>query len=344
MNTSLMKFHIPEALHAADPPEKRLSARDQVKLLVLDRQTGKFKHDQFVHIRSYLEKGDLLIFNNSRTIPAVLRANHNGKSVEVRLSRRLSDSEWDVLLPESRLNIGENLKFSNGVSAIITGYGSEPPLVKIDFSARGTDLLHLFYETGDPIRYEYIHHPWPLEAYQTVFATAPGSVEMPSAGRAFSWKLIKDLKKEGIGIAFLSLHAGLSYYGNDKWPSPKKHPETYSVPKSTAEKINEAKRNGKRVIAVGTTVVRALETAAGANGLVEAEEGTTSLYVTKNYPLRAADGLITGFHEPEASHLDMLTSFVQEEFLLSAYQNAISKNYLWHEFGDMNIILPLKGK
>lgn len=344
MKASLMKFHIPEALHAADPPENRLSARDQVKLLVLDRETGQFRHDQFFHIGSYLEKGDMLIFNNSRTIPSVLYADHNGKSVEIRLSRRLSDSEWDVLLPENRVNIGEKLTFLNGISAIITGHGSEPPLVRILFSIKGTDLLHLFYEIGDPIRYEYIHRPWPLEAYQTVFATVPGSVEMPSAGRAFSWKLIRKLKKKGIDIEFITLHAGLSYYGNDKWPSPKKHPEVYSIPKRTAEKINEAKRNGKRVIAVGTTVVRALETAAGTNGWIEAKEGTTSLYVTKNYPLRAVDGLMTGFHEPEASHLDMLTSFVREDFLLSAYQNAISRNYLWHEFGDINLILPFKNK
>lgn len=336
-----MKFHIPEALNAAEPPEKRLSARDQVKLLVLDRQTGQIKHDQFVHLGSYLEKGDLLIFNNSRTIPSVLHADHNGIRVEIRLSRQLSASEWDVLLPENRLNIGEKLTFPKGITAIITGNGSEPPLVKIHFSAGGTELLQLFYEIGDPIRYEYIHHPWPLEAYQTVFATVPGSVEMPSAGRAFSWRLIQNLKRQGIDTAFLSLHAGLSYYGNDKWPSPSKHPEAYSIPTLTAEKINEAKRNGKRIIAVGTTVVRALESAAEANGLVEAKEGTTSLYVTKNYPLKIADGLITGFHEPEASHLDMLTSFVQEEFLLSAYEIAITEGYLWHEFGDINLILPM---
>jgi S-adenosylmethionine:tRNA ribosyltransferase-isomerase len=341
MKTSVPKFHIPEALHAAEPPEKRNSARDHVKLLVLDRQTGQVYHDQFQRIGSYLEKGDLLIFNNSRTLPSVLYADHNGKMVEIRLSRRLSASEWDVLFPETHVRIGEKLTFPDGGSAVITGDGSEAPLVKLQFSVQGPELLKLIYDYGEPIRYEYIQHPWPLEAYQTVVANVPGSVEMPSAGRAFSWNLIQHLKEKGNDVAFLTLHTGLSYYGNNKWPSPAKHPEAYSIPEQTAGKINEAKKNGNRVIAVGTTVVRALESAAGTNGLIQAKEGVTSLYVSKYYSLRVADGLLTGFHEPEASHLDMLSTFVHEEFLLSAYNEAIAQNYLWHEFGDMNLILPL---
>jgi S-adenosylmethionine:tRNA ribosyltransferase-isomerase len=180
--------------------------------------------------------------------------------------------------------------------------------------------------------------------YQTVYASVPGSMEMASAGRAISYKLLHTLKKKGVKIAYVQLHAGLSYYGNDRWPNPANHVEAFCIPEKTAELVNETKKNNGRVIAVGTTVVRALETAVTSDGFVEAQEGATRLYIQKGYPLRAVDGLLTGFHEPEASHLDMLSAFIDEEILMKAYEEVLSAGYLWHEFGDMNLILPMGRK
>lgn len=200
--------------------------------------------------------------------------------------------------------------------------------------------MEQIYEFGEPIRYEYITHPWELDYYQTVYASMPGSVEMPSAGRAFSWELLFKLQRHGIRIAYVQLHTGLSYlpelFGH---PSPTDNYEQFDVPDETAEAVKQAKEAGGRIVAVGTTVVRALESAALANGKLGALSGWTNLMIDSSVPLRVVDGLITGFHEPEASHLDLLSAFIDPALLHSAYQEAIGQGYLWHEFGDMNLII-----
>ena len=211
-----------------------------------------------------------------------------------------------------------------------------PHLKLIHFSKKGTDLFNIIYALGEPVRYEYIEQPWELDYYQTVFASHPGSVEMPSAGRAFSWELLFELKRKDIQVDFIQLHTGLSYLLDDNLvQTPEDNDEEYHISERTMERIIEAKASGKRVIAVGTTVVRALETAA-MNGVLS---GMTNLYINQQFPLKIADGIITGFHEPKASHLDMLSAFVSEQHLLKAYDEAIEAGYLWHEFGDMNLII-----
>jgi S-adenosylmethionine:tRNA ribosyltransferase-isomerase len=189
---------------------------------------------------------------------------------------------------------------------------------------------------GHPIRYGYVPREWPLEAYQTVFAIRPGSAEMPSAARPFTDELVGELVARGILFAPLTLHTGVS--------SPERHeppyPERYSVPAETARLINAARSWGGRVIAVGTTAVRALETVARPDGTVEASEGWTGLVITADRGLRTADGLITGWHEPQASHLMMLEAVAGEELLARSYDEALEHGYLWHEFGDSHLILP----
>lgn len=336
----MIAFQIPENQNAVAPAEYRGHLRDEVQMLVIDRSTGLTEDTSFNRIDSYLSPGDLLVFNNSRTIPAVLKGwQEEGNVHEVRLSRQIAENQWEALILGGFYK-GVAIRFSKDLVATIIGSGSEPPLVTLSFSKAGAELLNEIYRLGEPIRYEYIESPWPLNAYQTVYAAVPGSVEMPSAGRAFTWKLIQDLKNKGIGVAFLQLHAGLSYYGNDEWPIPTEHPEAFRISAETARLINKTKENGGRIIAVGTTVVRALESAVNGNGEVQATEGITRLYIKKGFPLKAADGLLTGFHEPEASHLDLLTAFIEEEKLLTAYREALDRGYLWHEFGDMNLILP----
>jgi S-adenosylmethionine:tRNA ribosyltransferase-isomerase len=225
------------------------------------------------------------------------------------------------------------------VKAEVTGAGKEKPLIILTFSISGVELMDYIYSWGEPIRYEYIDSDWPLDAYQTAYASVPGSVEMASAGRSFSWKLFENLKRKGIKMAFLTLHTGLSYYGNDRWPNPDKHPEAYHIPKETVDLIHSVKKANARVIAVGTTVVRALETAADEHGILTEVEGITNLYIKKEHQLKTVDGLVTGLHEPEATHLEMLMAFTHEHRLFAAYRQALKRRYLWHEFGDMNLIL-----
>jgi S-adenosylmethionine:tRNA ribosyltransferase-isomerase len=335
-------FNVPSTLNADQPIELTGRNRGDVRLMVLNSKTGETFHNHFHELGLFLLAGDVLVLNNSRTIPSVLQGKQGKREAQIRLSRKISDSVWEALIVGGLYSGQDLIQFQNGVTASVVGEGSEAPLVRLHFSVNGQKLYEFFYECGEPIRYEYIHHPWPLEAYQTVYGSVPGSVEMPSAGRAFTWKLINELKQKGVKVAFLQLHAGLSYYGNDQWPTPSKHPEFFHIPEETAKLINEAKQKGRRIIAVGTTVVRALETVADLYGLIKPGEGVTTLYIEDGIQLRTVDGILTGLHEPEASHLDLLSTIIGKEKLISAYHDAIDQQYLWHEFGDMNLILPME--
>jgi S-adenosylmethionine:tRNA ribosyltransferase-isomerase len=215
-----------------------------------------------------------------------------------------------------------------------------PRLWRIRFSRRGSELIDLLYCLGRPVRYEYVSRPWGLDYYQTVYAREPGSAEMPSAGRAFTWRLLFALQRRGIEAAHVVLHTGLSSYLDDALDA--QHPaseEEYVVRQEAAEKINRARAANRRVIAVGTTVVRALESAADAGGRIHAGHGYTRLHITADHELRAVDGLLTGLHEPQASHLDLLTAFLPAPTIRAAYEEAVRRGYLWHEFGDLNLIL-----
>ncbi len=345
-------FVLPPELSAKEPPERRGIRRDQVRLLMIDRTTGRIEHTRFDKIDNYLHAGDLLVFNSSRTLPASLRgcecsATH-GPCMEVRLAERLSDGSWLALLVCEQgdpfgcgLRVGMQIEFAEGLAATVLERDANiSRLWKLRFSISGTELIDLIYRLGKPIRYEYVSAPWDLDYYQTVYATEPGSAEMPSAGRAFTWKLLLDLKRRDIGSAYVVLHAGLSSYLDDELD--RQHPaseEEYFVNRVTARKINQARERGGRVIAVGTTVVRALESAANENGNVTEVHGYTRLKIERQYQLRSVDGLLTGLHEPEASHLDLLSAFLSPEKIRAAYNEAIVRKYLWHEFGDLNLIL-----
>ncbi len=191
-------------------------------------------------------------------------------------------------------------------------------------------------EHGRPIRYGYVSRAWPLATYRNVYALEPGSVEPPSAGRPFTRELITRLVAKGVLVAPLTLHTGVSSLERDETP----YPEWYSVPEPTAQLVNAVRGWGGRVVAVGTTVVRALETVSAADGTVEPGEGWTSLVVTPDAGLNAVDGLVTGWHEPRATHLDLLQAAAGEELLEHSYLAALEHGYLWHEFGDSQLILP----
>ena len=345
-------FTLPPELSAKEPPERRGISRDQVRLLVIDRASGKIEHTRFDKIDKYLRENDLLVFNSSRTLPASLRgcecsATH-GPCMEVRLAEHLPDDSWLALLLCEQgdpfgcgLRAGMQIDFAEGLNAtVISRDENIPRLWKLRFSISGTQLVDLIYRLGKPIRYEYIPAPWDLDYYQTVYATEPGSAEMPSAGRAFTWKLLLDLKRRGIDTAYIVLHAGLSSYMDDALDAQRPaSEEEYFVGATTAEKINLARAKDGRVIAVGTTVVRALESVVDKTGLVTEAHAYTRLKIDNQHRLKTVDGLLTGLHEPEASHLDLLSAFLPAEKIRAAYEEAIARKYLWHEFGDLNLIL-----
>ncbi|MEU4572507.1 S-adenosylmethionine:tRNA ribosyltransferase-isomerase [Nonomuraea sp. ATR24] len=334
MSTAL-DFALPPALSAHEPPEARGLTRDGVRLLV-SPGAGEPLHRRFTDLPGLLSPGDLIVVNNSATLPAAVRLDR----LAVHFSTARDDGTWLVELrrrtstasePYLGGEAGEWLPLPG--RATLRLLGRETP--RLWRASLDRDVPAYLREHGAPIRYSYVERDWPLDAYQTVFATVPGSAEMPSAGRPFSAELVTALVAGGIGIAPITLHTGVASPEKDEPP----YAERYEVPESTARLVNLARRSGGRVVAAGTTVVRALETAAGADGRVSASTGWTTRVVTPDDGVRAVTGLITGLHEPRSSHLQMLTAIAGEEPLRRAYEAAIRERYLWHEFGDTHLIL-----
>jgi S-adenosylmethionine:tRNA ribosyltransferase-isomerase len=362
------RFELPDELSAHAPPEKRGLSRDGIRLLAADRRTGNVTHSRFDRIADFLRPGDCLVFNASRTLPAALPALaaparrgrgapdglRDGTRLQARLARRWEDGVWSVLILDADEEpwIGDlrdtRLVFAIGApgdnAALSADVLERDPHVgrlwKVRFSLKGQALMQSLSRLGSPVRYWYAAGPWGLDDYQTVYAREPGSVEMPSAGRAFTWKLLMDLRRKGVGTAFLVLHAGLSSYMDEEYDARRPaSTEAFRLEEAAARNIDRAKAAGGRIIAVGTTVVRALESIAEDGGRVRAAEGETSLRIVPGYRLKTVDGLLTGFHEPAASHLDLLSAFMPPERLKSVYDAALQGKYLWHEFGDANLIL-----
>jgi S-adenosylmethionine:tRNA ribosyltransferase-isomerase len=342
-----ISFELPAALEARTPPEVRAEApgrRDAVRLLVLDRISGAVTHTTFDRLDMYLRPGDLLVLNASRTMPALLHAvTNHGEQVEVRLADRRGARRWDALLLDGRTHVGREgmrLIVGDGLRATVIGRRPDLPFLwRLRFNLGGTALLDAIERLGEPVRYGYVAGALPLDLYQTVYATEPGSVEMPSAGRPLSWELLLCLRRKGIGVATLVLHTGLSSTRDDAIDAL--HPnydEAFAVSQGAADAVNATHAAGGRVIAVGTTVVRALESVTGPDGVTRAGRGRTRLRIRPDTRLHAVDGLLTGLHEPRASHLDLLSALVRPELLQAAYEDALARGYLWHEFGDMNLI------
>ncbi len=340
-----IQFVLPPDLEAHQPAEQRGLRRDQVRLFVLPRFEGPFIHTRFDALGDYLHPGDLLVVNASRTLPATLQAHdENGAPVEVRLAQHRADDLWDALLLDGRTHVGRAgmlLEFGEGLSARVLNPRPDLPFLwQVRFDRCCIPLLDLIYRLGQPVSYSYVPTALPLDLYQTVYASEPGSVEMPSAGRPFSWELLLKLQRQGVRLAAITLHTGLSSTRDDALDATHPvYPEEYEVPRSTAEAVGAAHAQGGRVVAVGTTVVRALETVARSDGTIRAGHGWTHLRITAETRLRAVDALLTGLHEPHASHLDLLSAFVAPQRLQAAYDEALQQRYLWHEFGDMNLII-----
>ena len=338
-------FELPPELEAGEPPEARGLARDDVRLLV-SRPGLPPAHARFRHLPSILDPGDLLVINTSATLASSLDAvRPDGSPVELHLSTPLPAGLWVVEL--RRPAVPGTLPFGDdvtGETVTMPGGATADMLARFPGSARlwvvalhvPAPLPEYLAIHGRPIRYGHVERDWPLSAYQTVYATEEGSAEMPSAGRAFTPELITALVARGVGVTPVVLHCGVASLETGELPTP----EPFRVPAATAQRVNAAKAAGGRVVAVGTTVVRALETVADAGGAAHPGEGWTELVVTAERGVRVVDGLLTGWHEPAASHLLMLEAVAGRQMLDDAYRAALEGRYLWHEFGDLHLLLP----
>jgi S-adenosylmethionine:tRNA ribosyltransferase-isomerase len=342
-----LAFEIAPDVEAHEPPEARGVPRDGVRLLVARKSDGTVEHRTFSELPELLAPGDVVVINVSATIPAAVPARraNGGGPVRVHFATRAPhlDDDWRVVEIRSadgsrpaRLPAGERLTLRGGASLeLVAPYASGQRLMLARFCCELLVDEYLEHH-GEPIRYSHVPRRWPLEAYQNVYAISPGSAEMPSAGRPFTRELLSRLVARDVAIAQVTLHAGVS--------SPESHeppfPEWFEVPERTAQTICDARHRGGRVIAVGTTVVRALESATAADGCACARSGWTGLVVTPECGVRSVDGMITGWHEPEASHLMMLEAIAGPELLEASYEAAVDAGYLWHEFGDSHLILP----
>ena len=344
--TAWPAFELPEELVATDPVEVNGGRRDDALMLVARRGTGALTSATAARLPEFLEPGDVLVVNTSATLPAAVPT-ADGRLLH--LSTELPGGLWVVELRERcRAGSVPSTPGAAGLSVGLPGGGRARLLSPFPADRRTTGRLWVaaldlpaaglgayLSRFGRPIRYGCVDTKWPIDAYQTVFATAPGSAEMPSAGRPFTPELVTALVSAGVVVAPLVLHTGVS--------SPEAHeppyPERYAVPADTAHLVNVAHDRGHRVVAVGTTVARALETVVDASGRVSPGRGWTDHVIDPATGVRAIDGLLTGWHEPEASHLRLLEAVAGLEVLERSYAAALQHGYRWHEFGDLHLIL-----
>jgi S-adenosylmethionine:tRNA ribosyltransferase-isomerase len=347
-------FEIPRELTAHEPAEARGLARDGVRMVVGYRRDMRAEHRAFTDLPDVLTPLDLLVVNNSGTLPAALTGTlADGRAVALHVSSAEPDERGAYLVELRRTGGG-------GAAAGYYAPGDSPARAGLIVSLpgraharlterftdrlwfarirlpRGLSLVAYLAWYGRAIRYGYVDREWPIEAYQTVFATEPGSSEMPSAARPFTPEVVAEIERRGTPIAPITLHTGVA--------SPEAHEapyaERFKVPEATARLVARTRERGGRIVAVGTTVVRALESATDARGRIRAADGWTDLVITPERGVHVVDGLLTGWHEPRASHLLMLAAVAGRPLLDLCYAEAIAGGYLWHEFGDVNLLLP----
>jgi len=336
------QFVLPPDREASMPPEARGLARDEVRLLVSEH--GSTTHARFRELPRFLHPGDLLVVNDSATLAAAVDGWIGLKAVVLHFSTWLNSDSWVVEVRStdghatdwSTLEPGRTVRLPDGVVATLVESwlpsGRRLWVARIDGADAVIDWLRL---RGRPITYAYVRERWSVDYYDTVFGRIPGSAEMPSAGRPFTDRLVTDLVTSGVTVAPITLHTGVSSSELGEPPSP----ERFAVPGSTARLVETTHTAGGRVIAVGTTVTRALETVADADGHVGPGSGWTDLVLGAERPTRVVDGLITGWHAPGASHLSLLDAVVGARAVREAYDSALAAGYLWHEFGDSALLL-----
>lgn len=345
MKRSELLFERPLELQATAPAEARGLSRDQARLMVTT--PDGHRHATFRDLPHFLKQGDLLVVNDSATLPASLPATGDDLSFIVDFATDYGGGTW---LVEPRwsssqpgpmpLKAGETISLPGLTGRLISTY---PGLERLWFVQFEGDVRTAMARYGAPIRYGYVPERYPLSTYQTYFARHPGSAEMPSAAYPFTADVVQGLKENGIKLASITLHTGVSSLEVER-DTVEEHPlfpEPFVVSQQTAEAVNAAKREGRRVIAIGTTVIRALESAWDGKQL-RSRCGFTRAYVHPGNGVHTIDGLLTGLHDPVTSHLAMLYAVAGRDLIMSGYSEAIREGYLWHEFGDSHLLLPEK--
>lgn len=346
LDAPVLDFDLPPERIAPGPIESTGKRRDQARLLVAWRWDARIIDAVFADLPRILEAGDVLVVNTSATLPAAVPI-LDGRLVH--LSGQLPGGLWILEVrspcqagshPFLSATAGEVVPLPNGGTAeLLAPFPLEHPgPVRLWTAALRLPepVLPYLDRFGRAIRYGCAEEAWPISAYQTAFAAEPGSAEMPSAARAFTPELVTALVRAGVVFAPLTLHTGVSSQETGEPP----YPERYRVPAPTAELVDAARANGRRVIAVGTTATRAIETVTDERGRVHPGSGWTDLVITRQRGVRAVDGIITGWHEPEASHLQLLEAVAGRQVLERSYRHALEEGYRWHEFGDLHLILP----
>ncbi len=327
------------------------------RLLVVDPRAGRHRDATIRDLPRMLRRGDLIVVNDAATLPASLMGKTaEGEEVEVRLAARRADlwtcvifgsGDWHTRTEDReappRLEPGDRIVFDEALSARVHAVHSSR-LLDVEFDPGGASFLRALYRLGRPIQYAYLSRPLPLWAVQTSYASRPWAVEMPSAGRPITWSLLLELGARGIAVAPLTHAAGLSSTGDRELDARLPLPELSDVPESTVLAILAARARGGRVIAVGTSVVRALEGRVARRGELTAGEAETDLLIGPGFRRRVVDGLLTGMHEPTASHYALLGAFAPAPLLRAAYEHAARTGYLLHEFGDSNLIVDDPGE
>lgn len=340
MKTSDFYYYLPEELIAQTPVEPRDSSR----LLVMDRKSGALEHKHFYDILDYLKKGDCLILNDSRVLPARIYGvkEGTGANVEFLLLKHIESKRWEALAkPGKKAKQGTKFVFGEGIMSCTVADVTEDGNRIIDFECEGN-----FYEALDKLGQmplpPYIHEKLKdRERYQTVYSRELGSAAAPTAGLHFTKELLKKAEEKGVRIGFVTLHVGLGTFRPvkvDDVTAHKMHSEHYELPEETARLINETKKNGGRVISVGTTSCRTLETVAKKEGCIKASEGWTDIFIYPGFKFEVLDGLITNFHLPESTLIMLVSAFAGFDNVMNAYKTAVEEKYRFFSFGDAMLI------
>ena len=344
MKVSDFNYILPEELIAQDPLEKRSNSR----LMVLDKNTGEIEHKHFFDIKDYLKKGDCLVINNTRVIPARLLGERvgTGGHIEVLLLKRKTDDVWECLVrPGRKMRVGSKVTFGNGLlnAEVIDIIDEGNRLVKFSYEGIFEEVLDKLGEMPLP---PYITHKLAdKNRYQTVYAKHDGSAAAPTAGLHFTQELLDEIRAMGVNIAEVTLHVGLGTFRPvkaEEITDHHMHSEYYEISEEAASLINETKKNGGRIISVGTTSTRTLESAAEEDGFVPAKSGWTEIFIYPGYKFKVIDCLITNFHLPESTLIMLVSALAGREHVLSAYETAVQEKYRFFSFGDAMFIGTIK--
>ena len=340
MKTKDFYYDLPQELIAQHPIEHRSDSR----LLILDRNTGEINHRHFKDIIDYLKSGDTLVLNDTRVLPARLFGSREGKEekIEFLLLKKLSDNTWETLVkPGKKAKIGSKVEFGNGLlNGEIVDIGEDGTrLIKFKYDGIFEEILDKLGEMPLP---PYITERLDdKERYQTVYAKHPGSAAAPTAGLHFTKELLKRIEEKGINIVYLTLHVGLGTFRPvkvDDINDHHMHSEYYQLSREAAEIINKTKKSGGRIISVGTTSIRTLETVADENGMVREASGWTDIFIYPGYKFKTVDALITNFHLPESTLMMLVSAFSTREIIMNAYKEAVDERYRFFSFGDSMFI------